>query len=281
MREAIGLCFDFEWTNKNVMFSSYKRVYSYFQNTALAAKGAPAPEELQLLEPWRGKIPDDAFGEALMPPVSDGSGSDRALLRRANDLLIAAGCKRDGGVLKLPNGAPLAIEFLDSSEVMQPHVTPFQQNLRKLGIDAHSRIVDATQLKSRTDNFDFDILMRASGGSTTPGPELRLVFTARPMPTRRLRPTSPASPIPPSTRLPASPPMRPRATNSTPPAARSTACCGPDATGFRPGTTIHSGWPPGTYSRDPTASRCSASARPTPGGGTRKRRRRLGCKMLR
>ncbi len=113
VREAIGLCFDFEWTNKNVMFSSYKRVISYFQNTMMAAQGAPSPEELKLLEPWRGKLPDDVFGEAIMPPVSDGSGSDRALLKRANDLLLAAGCKRDGGVLKLPSGAPLTIEFLE------------------------------------------------------------------------------------------------------------------------------------------------------------------------
>ena len=178
VREAIGLCFDFEWTNKNVMFSSYKRVSSYFQNTPMAASGPPSPEELKLLEPWRGKIPDEVFGEPLMPPVSDGSGSDRTLLKKANDLFLAAGCKRDGSVLKLPSGAPLTIEFLDSSEVMQPHVIPFEQNLKKLGVAAHSRIVDATQLKSRTDNFDFDIIMRATGGSLTPGADLRQAFSS-------------------------------------------------------------------------------------------------------
>ena len=178
VREAIGLCFDFEWTNKNVMFSSYKRIHSYFQNTAMGASGAPTSEELKLLEPWRGKIPDEVFGEPWTPPVSDGSGSDRALLKRANDLLLTAGCKRDGGVLKLPSGAPLTLEFLDSSEAFQPHVTPFQQNLKKLGIEAHSRIIDPTQLKSRTDSFDFDIITRASGGSVTPGSELRNAFSS-------------------------------------------------------------------------------------------------------
>ena len=139
VREAIGLAFDFEWTNKNVMYSSYKRVSSFFQNTQMAANGPPGPEEAKLLEPFRGKVPDEVFGEPYVPPVSDGSGSDRNLLKRANDLLLAAGCARDGGVLKLPGGKPLTIEFLDSSDVMQPHVTPFQQNLKKLGIDAHSR----------------------------------------------------------------------------------------------------------------------------------------------
>ena len=179
IREAIGLCFDFEWTNKNVMFSSYKRVSSYFQNTALAAFGPPSPEELALLEPWRGKIPDEVFGEPLMPPVSDGSGSDRALLKRANELLIAAGCKRDGGALELPSGAPIKIEFIESSEILQPHTIPFQQNLKKLGIDAYSRIVDSTQLKSRTDAFDFDIILRNRGGTTTPGLELREAYGSR------------------------------------------------------------------------------------------------------
>ena len=109
VREAITLCFDFEWTNKNVMYSSYKRVTSHFQNTAMEAKGKPGPEELKLLEPWRGKVPDEVFGEPYLPPVSDGSGSDRALLKRAYDLLIAAGCKRDGAAMKLPDGQPLAV----------------------------------------------------------------------------------------------------------------------------------------------------------------------------
>jgi microcin C transport system substrate-binding protein len=119
------------------------------------------------------------FGEAYTPPVSDGSGSDRQLLRQANEMLIAAGCKRDGGVLKLPDGKPLSIEFLDSSEAMQPHTAPFEQNLRKLGIDAHSRIVDAAQLKSRQESFDFDVVGMALGGNPTPGFELRIFLGSK------------------------------------------------------------------------------------------------------
>jgi microcin C transport system substrate-binding protein len=179
VREAIGLCFDFEWTNKNVMYSSYKRVVSFFQNTPLQANGKPGPNELKLLEPWRGKVPDDVFGEPFTPPVSDGSGSDRALLRRANEMLLAAGCQRDGGVLKLPNGQPLTIEFLDSQPVLQPHTVPFQQNLKKLGIEATSRIVDATQYKSRTENFDFDVVSARLGGTLTPGQFLRQLFSSK------------------------------------------------------------------------------------------------------
>ena len=67
VREAIGLAFDFEWTNKNIMYGIYKRVVSYFQNTAMEAKGKPGPEELALLEPFRDKLPEAAFGERLCP----------------------------------------------------------------------------------------------------------------------------------------------------------------------------------------------------------------------
>ncbi len=178
VREALGLCFDFEWTNKNVMYSSYKRVVSYFQNTAMEAVGPPGPDELAILEPLRAKIPPSVFGEPYTPPVSDGSGSDRTLLKQANAMLLAAGCKRQGEVLHLPTGEPFTIEFLDSSDALQPHVAPFQQNLRKLGIDAHTRIVDPAQLKSRTEDFDFDVVGEAFGGAVTPGAELRVFLSS-------------------------------------------------------------------------------------------------------
>jgi microcin C transport system substrate-binding protein len=127
----------------------------------------------------RGTIPASVFGDPYVPPVSDGSGSDRALLKRANEMLLSAGCAREGGVLKLPGGKPFTIEFLDSSDALQPHTQSFQQNLRKLGIDAQSRIVDAAQYKSRTENFDFDVVTAAFGGSVTPGSELQVFLGSK------------------------------------------------------------------------------------------------------
>jgi microcin C transport system substrate-binding protein len=118
------------------------------------------------------------FEEPYVPPVSDGSGADRVLLKRAYDLLLAAGCKRDGGTMLLPSGKPLTIEFLDSTSAFQPHLTPFMQNLGKLGIQANLRVVDAAQLKSRTEAFDFDVVAEALPGSTTPGVGLRIVFSS-------------------------------------------------------------------------------------------------------
>src|SRR5215471_921861 len=91
LREALGLAFDFEWTNKNIMFGSYQRTHSVFQNSDLMATGKPSAAEVRLLETYRGKVPDEVFAEPFVPPVSDGSGEDRSLLRKGSQLLQDAG----------------------------------------------------------------------------------------------------------------------------------------------------------------------------------------------
>ena len=178
LREALGLAFDFEWTNRNIMYSAYRRMASFFENTDMKATGKPEGAELALLEPFRGKVPDEVFSEPYVPPVSDGSGSDRNLLRKADELLRAAGCKRDGGRLLLPSGEAFEIEFLDSSGALKPHTEPLQANLRKLGINTTFRTVDAAQYKRRLDSFDFDIVTMALGGSFTPGDGLRITWSS-------------------------------------------------------------------------------------------------------
>ncbi|MBZ6076572.1 extracellular solute-binding protein [Microvirga puerhi] len=176
IREAIGLAFDFEWTNANIMYGAYERLTSFFENSDMKASGPPSPEEIALLEPFRDKLTPAVFGEPYTPPVSDGSGQDRRLLRRADELLREAGCKREGGTLKLPNGQPFTIEFLDFQAALQPHTQPFQANLKRLGINAQSRIVDAAQYQRRIEVYDFDVASRALTGSSTPGDSLRVVY---------------------------------------------------------------------------------------------------------
>ena len=179
IREALGLAFDFEWSNANLMFGAYKRLHSFFQNSPMMAAAPPDADELKLLEPFRGQVPDEVFGAPYVPPVSDGSGSDRTLLRRADELLRAAGCKRDGASLLLPSGQPLTLEALDSSPVFQGHVQSWGANLKRLGITLTSRVVDSAQYRRRLDEFDFDVVAMALGGSITPGVELRNVFTSK------------------------------------------------------------------------------------------------------
>ncbi|MCO4053800.1 MAG: ABC transporter substrate-binding protein [Bosea sp.] len=178
IREALNLCFDFEWTNRNIMFGLRARTASFFEKSDKKAEGLPSPEELALLEPFRATLDPEVFGEPWTPPVSDGSGNDRALLRRANDLLLAAGCKREGAALKLPGGKPFEIEFLDSNPALHPHTQPFIANLKRLGIEGRLRTVDPAQYQRRTNEFDFDMVSLALGGSQIPGDTMRLVMSS-------------------------------------------------------------------------------------------------------
>jgi len=176
IREAIGLAFDFEWTNANIMYGVYSRTWSFFQNSPMAAQGKPSPEELALLDPYREKLAPAVFEEVYVPPKSDGSGQDRTLLRRAADLLTEAGCKRNGTSLTVPDGKPFEIEFLDFEGSLQPHTAPFIKNLKLLGIEARYRIVDAAQYKRRTDEFDYDIVTSRFGLGLAPGEGMRATF---------------------------------------------------------------------------------------------------------
>ena len=179
LREALICAFDFEWTNKTIMYGAYERVHSMFQNSELMANGKPSPEELALLEPFRGKMPDEVFGEPFVPPVSDGSGQDRGLLRRAGQLLQEAGYAIKDGKRVNQKGERITIEFLAQDPSIQPHHLPFIKNLATLGIDANLRIVDPVQYRARVDDFDFDLTSLRFSMSSTPGDGLRAMFSSQ------------------------------------------------------------------------------------------------------
>ena len=179
LREALGCAFDFEWTNKNIMYGAYDRTQSMFQNSDMMAQGKPSAEELALLEPFRGKVSDEVFWEPFLPPVSDCSGQDRTLLRKAGQLLQQAGYPIKDGKRVGPDGERLTVEFLLDEPSFQPHHMPLIKNLGTLGIDASLRLVDAVQHRARRDDFDFDIAIERFGFSTIPGDSLRSSFSSR------------------------------------------------------------------------------------------------------
>jgi microcin C transport system substrate-binding protein len=178
LREALNYAFDFEWTNKTIMYGAYKRTHSVFENSDMMAQGLPSAEELELLEPWRGKVPDAVFGEPFVPPVSDGSGQDRALLRKASQMLQDAGFPIKNGKRVDAKGQPITIEFVEPDPQLQAHHAPLIKNLGTLGIDATLRIVDPAQYMGRRNDFDFDITMDRMSFSTTPGEALRTYFSS-------------------------------------------------------------------------------------------------------
>jgi microcin C transport system substrate-binding protein len=179
LREALIDAFDFEWTNKNIMYGAYERTVSVFQNSPLMAKGKPDAAELALLAPFRGQVPDEVFGEPYVPPVTDGSGQDRRWLRRGVQLLDEAGIALKNGKRVLPDGTPVTIEFLIDEPSFEPHHLPYIRNLGTLGIDATLRVVDPVQYRARLNTFDFDITVERFSFSSTPGDSLRTYFTSQ------------------------------------------------------------------------------------------------------
>jgi len=178
VREALIDAFDFEWTNKNIMYGSYERTHSVFQNSPMMAIGPPSAEELALLEPFRGKVPDEVFGEPFVPPVTDATGQDRTLLRKAHALLLQAGFRLRDGKRVDPKGAPFTIEFLIDDSTFEPHHLAYVKNLATLGIDATVRLVDAVQYKARVDERDFDVTVERLTFPMTPGDELRTYLSS-------------------------------------------------------------------------------------------------------
>src|SRR6266487_2336685 len=179
LREAFIDAFDFEWTNKLIMYGSYQRTHSVFQNSDMMAVGKPSADEVALLQSFRGKVPDEVFGDPFVPPVSDGSGQDRVLLRKASALLQQAGFVIKDGKRVTPKGEPISVEFLLDSPSLQPHHTPFIKNLGTLGIEANLRLVDPVQYRKRVDDFDFDLTVQRFSFSSTPGDSLRSYFSSQ------------------------------------------------------------------------------------------------------
>jgi microcin C transport system substrate-binding protein len=168
VRRAIGLCFDFEWTNRSLFYGLYERSNSYFEKSEFKAEGLPSPEELALMEPLRDKLPAEAFGEAFVQPGSDGSGRDRKLLGQASKSLAEAGWTRDGAFLVDAKGARLTAEMMVEDDTFVRVFSPWMENMRAIGIDASIRMVDSAQYQARQADFDFDLTSYAIGFTATP-----------------------------------------------------------------------------------------------------------------
>ncbi len=176
VRQAMNLAFDFEWTNKNLFFGLYDRTASFFEMSPLKAEGEPKPDELALLEPYRKDLRKEVFGAAAVPPVSDGSGQDRKLLREASRLLDEAGWTADGGLRRNAKGETLDVEFLIESPIFERVLGPYVKNLKLLGINASIRTVDDAQYQERQKKYDYDVVSSRFMAGLTPGDGLRIFF---------------------------------------------------------------------------------------------------------
>jgi peptide/nickel transport system substrate-binding protein len=173
VREAISLLFDFEWINHGYFFDLYKRSASYFDGSELSSHGRPADQrEKALLAPFAEAVRADVLDGTWSPPISDGSGRDRATLKRALDLFAAAGYELRGTELvERKNGRPLTFEILVTARDEERLALLFSQSLKRAGIAARVRVVDAVQYEGRRLTYDFDMIQNRWDQSLSPGNE--------------------------------------------------------------------------------------------------------------
>ncbi len=174
VREALGLAFDFEWSNKNLFFDQYTRNDSYFSNSELGSKGLPAGRELEILNEVKDKVPPEVFTKEFKTPVNKTPDDLREHLRTGLALLKDAGWEiKNGNLVNAKTGEPMKLEFLVSDDTFDRVVNPYFQNLKRLGVNATIRRVDGAQYIQRVRAFDYDMLLNSFAESESPGNEQR------------------------------------------------------------------------------------------------------------
>ena len=171
VRLALNYAMDFEWMNQKIFANEFKRQYSFFSNSPLAASGSPSADELKLLEPLRDEIPPAVFGPIFVQPSTKPPSSLRQNLTKALELFAEAGWHNRDGVLRNSKGEPFVIE-VTGTRGQNPYMDPIYLNMTKLGIVVKKKIVDAATGRSRMKDFDFDYTAIALRDSRMPGPEL-------------------------------------------------------------------------------------------------------------
>jgi microcin C transport system substrate-binding protein len=176
VRKALGLAFDFEWSNNQLFYNQYERCDSYFSNSELAATGLPQGRELELLNEYREQLPASVFEEEWYPPTTNAEITLRDNLKNARDLLADAGWTVQDGVLKNAQGEVFVIDVLLVQKGFDRIFAPYAHNLKKLGIDMNYRTVDDSLYKRRMDKFEFDMVVTSFPQSVSPGNELMNMF---------------------------------------------------------------------------------------------------------
>jgi peptide/nickel transport system substrate-binding protein len=178
VRRALTLLFDFEWINRNYFFGLYTRSGGFFAGSELSAYGRPADEhELALLKPFVASIAPDILDGSYRLPVTDGSGRDRTTLRAALSLLAEAGYDLDGNVLRQrTTRTPMTFEIMVVTRDQERIALNFADNLKRAGIQATVRTIDAVQFDQRRLAYEFDMIPNRWDQSLSPGNEQSFYF---------------------------------------------------------------------------------------------------------
>jgi microcin C transport system substrate-binding protein len=179
VRKALGLALDFEWMNRQLFYGQYKRIYSFFNNSELAATGLPTAEELKLLEPLCAQLDPAVFGPAPIPPSTEPPSSLRENLLRARALFKEAGWEYRDGALRNAKDEPFVVEIIDDQGAMSRIISVYVRNLKKLGVQVVQRTADYALIQRRMQDFDFEMTTSNLGSFTSPGNELYDTFSSK------------------------------------------------------------------------------------------------------
>ncbi len=172
VRRALALALDFEWMNRQLFYSQYVRIDSFFSNSELAARGTPSAAELALLEPLRKQLDPAVFGAVPVPPSTNPPASLRANLLQARELFRQAGWNYRDGALRNAQGDVFSFEILDDQSALSRIIAVYVRNLEKLGIEVRQRTADFALVQKRMEEFDFDMTSQRFPDVTSPGNEM-------------------------------------------------------------------------------------------------------------
>lgn len=160
VRQAIGLVYNFTWTNDNLQYGLFQQRESFWQNDRLKADGLPQGRELEILETLGDLIdPEILTTEAAMPHTSGDRPLDRGNLRTALGLMEDAGwVTDDDGLLRNADGQTLDVEFLETRQSFDRIINPYIENLKRLGVNITYNRVDPAQYQARTQANEFDMI---------------------------------------------------------------------------------------------------------------------------
>ena len=172
-REALGLLFDFEWSNKNLFYNAYERNYSIFMNTEYAATGLPSEKEKEILEPFTDQLPTQLFTHEFNIPTTKGDGNIRDNMRKALVLLKQAGYSYKDRKLVDTNGKQFEFELMIYGKTMERVAIPFKENVEKVGIKMNIKVMtDSAQYINRLRDRKYDMVIAHLGGGAFPSEDL-------------------------------------------------------------------------------------------------------------
>ncbi len=175
VRKALSLAFNDEWVTKNIFHDQFKRIESFYPNSALDGSGEITDKTKNLMNEWKNDIPASAFTQSLKP---DQTIIYRQKLRNAAKLLDQAGWVIENGVrVHKDTKEPLTFEIIQSTPQEEKIALSYKQNLSRLGITPTIRTLDSTSFQERKKTYDYDIIMTYWQNSLSPGTEQMLYWS--------------------------------------------------------------------------------------------------------